>query len=360
MKKNNDSAELWNNSLNLFNNLLGKLNNSQMVPVETEGKELVETPDKNVYSFKGPSHKQGGIDVMLPENSKIYSKRVKVNGVSMADRKKNRERKKLTLNKLLDNNHSDEILKNTASRVDQANQMQDNFDTQIQTMLHMLSGSIPKEKFALGGFLSSLLKPGNISSLFGDLISTLGPSQVTHANNASNTPNINTFENFGQRGLKTLDSTSDYLRQDRDNQLKSLNMSRKSQIARNNNSARGINTLRALNMATDQNVDNTRTRINDSFARNNANLLFQKANMQNQQDRVVMEGERQRDLANRMDRDNYFTQLSADTASQGRGFQEIGKDLNSIQKSSVMSNLINQLSNFFGVDENGKLFAKKQ
>lgn len=354
-KLKDDSVNAWKKSLGLFNDLL--LASGSMVPIEAEGKEMVETPDTSVYNIKGSSHEDGGVDLTLPQGSKIYSKRVKVNGVSMADRKKAREDKRLTLEDLMSKNSSDQVLKNTYSRVKQNNAAEDDLDTQIQTMLHALN-SIPRNKYATGGFLSALLRPGNLSSIFGDLISALGPSRVTQMNRAADTPNINPFANFGQRGLQDIKNARGYLTGMRDNQMRALELSRESQIARNNNSARGINTLRALNLATDQNVDNTRARIDDSFARNNMDALFRQANMENQQDRVVMEGERQRDLADRMDKDNYYTQVAANVASQGRGFQELGRDLNDIQRSNVMANLVNHLSRFFEVDANGNIVAK--
>ena len=71
------------------------------VPVEVEGQEVGETPSGQMIDFKGPSHEQGGIDVKLPKGTEIFSKRIKVGGKTMAERKKEREKRVLSLEKLL-------------------------------------------------------------------------------------------------------------------------------------------------------------------------------------------------------------------------------------------------------------------
>ena len=67
------------------------------VPVEVEGQEVGETPSGELMEFNGPSHEAGGIPIGLPEGTEIYSKRIKVDGVSMANRKKKRENKAVSL-----------------------------------------------------------------------------------------------------------------------------------------------------------------------------------------------------------------------------------------------------------------------
>lgn len=52
-------------------------NIQDLVPVEVEGEETVQTPNGNLYEFKGRSHAQGGIDVMLEAGSKVFSEHLK-------------------------------------------------------------------------------------------------------------------------------------------------------------------------------------------------------------------------------------------------------------------------------------------
>ena len=48
------------------------------LPVEVEGGETLYTPDQELQKFEGPKHSEGGIDVNLPEGSKIFSEHLKV------------------------------------------------------------------------------------------------------------------------------------------------------------------------------------------------------------------------------------------------------------------------------------------
>ena len=49
---------------------------------------MIETPNGMVSQLKGPSHENGGIDLNIPQNSDIYSKRIKIDGKTIAQRKK--------------------------------------------------------------------------------------------------------------------------------------------------------------------------------------------------------------------------------------------------------------------------------
>ena len=89
----------------------GKVKGSQ---VEVEGKEVGELPNGQLLEFKGPSHEQGGIDAILPGGTDIFSKRISIDGVSMADRKKKREKEANRIAKRLDKNSADPVLKNTS------------------------------------------------------------------------------------------------------------------------------------------------------------------------------------------------------------------------------------------------------
>ena len=50
---------------------------TNLVPVEVEGEETVQTPDGNLYEFNGKKHSQGGIDVVLEAGSKVFSEHLK-------------------------------------------------------------------------------------------------------------------------------------------------------------------------------------------------------------------------------------------------------------------------------------------
>ena len=58
---------------NQYINALG--NNQAGGNIEVEGEEVVELPTGQVAEVKGASHEEGGVDLNVPEGTKIYSKR---------------------------------------------------------------------------------------------------------------------------------------------------------------------------------------------------------------------------------------------------------------------------------------------
>lgn len=413
---------------------------------EIEGEEAVELPNGQVFEAQGPSHEQGGIDMMLPGGSEVFSKRIKVDGVSIADRKKKREKKEFTLEEILKTNETDSFVKNSLKRTKENNEKEETLDNNIQKVVGNILNP-PTQKFAYGGptptgnpildllmqgmngmqdnqyggwgdpvtgktgeieevVLTPGIKPvkskpaglilndptisaptidsktpsvaqegfdwnsllegfdvgdlGNAIGMAGNLYSTFAPMQNTIKNRAGDTPNINAYKNFGQDGLAKLAESEKYIEQMKDEALSDLELNKAGTINRNNNSARGINTLRALNLATDSIFQNGKSDIFNNTAAQMMQLLGQEAQMENQQDQFVMRGEESRDLADRMDRDNYFSQMAEDIATKGRGIQQIGKDVNQVKQNDVMMNLINQLSQYgITVDKKGNLSYKK-
>jgi len=396
--------------------------------VEVEGEEVGQTPNGDVMQFSGPSHEAGGIPIALPEGTEIYSKRIKVDGVSMADRKKKRESKSLSLESLLEKNHTDTLLKNSLSRTKQNNELEEVNDNKIQQLVKMLmEGNGDAEQHAYGtpvgpgkrnnefstdidGFspynpnvdmayrvnedmqtiggspmstapldfnaikadgkkgsgstLDDLIggvTAGDAMGIFGNLYQAFAPARETQKNRAGDTPNINAFKDYGKDGLDVLDESKGYVNQVRDAKLKDLELSRNAAIKSSRNGARGINTSRALNLATDANINNAKSDTYSQFAQEMLGILGQEAGMKNQQDQVVMGGEQGRDLADRQDRDNFFTQTAADKAAIGEGLSKTGGNLNDIKQRKVIENLINQLSAYgITVNSSGKLSNKKK
>lgn len=418
------------------------------IPVEVEGDEVGETPYGELLKFFGPSHENGGIDVALPEGTDMYSKRIKVNGTSMADRKMKREKHQMKIESMLDDNSTDSLLKDTLSRTKSNNEMQDNKDMNIQEMIKLLLSNSQKEdsnlvdindkqKFQGGGtvfgdFLRKIfggkdkeselqydengildlsnvtfksdnasldagmldIEPvqgitdfsyddkilpgekqvesknifndllgefgdatlGDMIGLFGDATSTFGPMKNTLANRAGDTPNINAFKEFGKDGLESIDKAKGLVKGIADENLQDIELARASNVKRNRNSARGVNTQRALDVASTLGANNSATDVYSNLASQLMQLIGQEAQMENQQDQVVMSGEQQRDLADRQDRDNFFSQMAEDISTKGQGLQQIGKDINDIRERQMMMELLNQLSKY-GVtfDNKGKL-----
>lgn len=111
-----------------------------MAPVEVEGQEMAEMPNGQMMQFEGPSHEGGGIPVNLPVGTEIFSKRIKIDNKTMAQRKKDRENTEAILQKKLDKD-PDAILKNSLERVQSINAVEDQKDKSIQAILS--GGQVP-------------------------------------------------------------------------------------------------------------------------------------------------------------------------------------------------------------------------
>lgn len=211
-------------------------------------------------------------------------------------------------------------------------------------------GDTKKDSIFNKMFKGSGMTIGDMVGLGGQLYNTFAPMKNTIANRAGDTPNVNAFKEYGKDALRKMDQSKQYIKGIRDENLKNLELARTGQINRNRNTARGINTQRALDLTVDANINNTKSQIFNQFAQAMQQIYGQEALLENQQDQVVMQGEQNRDLADRQDRDNYFSQLAQDIATKGEGLQHIGKNVNEIKKRGVTQKKL---------DEQLKLYKEK-
>ena len=465
----------------------GTVNNPR---VEVEGQEVAELPNGQVGEFQGPSHEDGGIKMNLPEGTDIYSKRIKVEGKTMAERKLARERKIESLMKLIEKNPLDKTLRQTLKKIQENNTFLDEKDMLIQNTLHSYNQGIKRayggtleddededdedlndefsyadydedeeededdfyyddeeeseddyytddedyeddedeeeeeykmggtvKKFLTGGTndpddpryysksdtsnyadLSEILDPltlnilktqnindvnsvtkqvtptdsgvekssiipedkkfdlknlfGNIS--LGDAIGMAGSLKGAYtgkknilANRASDNPNINYFKNYGKEGLETLKGAKGVFQSTRDANLEDINRERTDIIKRNNNSARGINTQRALNLASDSKITDAKNKVYQDYANKLSSMLLKQSDLENQQDLRVMSGEAQRDMNDRRDKDNFYTQLGIDEQSIATGIQKFGKNLNKGLERKLNAQALSMLSKWF-------------
>ena len=118
------------------------------VPVNVEDDEVAEMPNGKVVKFKGKTHAEGGINIDLPEGTKIFSDRIGKFGKSMQERKLKREKEESKLEKLLSKRVGDKAVENTVVRRKQSLEMQEQKDLQIQGMLGQAL-----QQFAYGGIV---------------------------------------------------------------------------------------------------------------------------------------------------------------------------------------------------------------
>lgn len=207
------------------------------------------------------------------------------------------------------------------------------------------------------GFLSAT--GGDLIGMIGNLTSTFGPMKNTKEQRGSDTPNINAFADYGREGMAELDKTRGFIGQakaSRDMEIDSAELAQQKDVR---NTARGVNSMRDLSLATYQGAQKQKQASQDTYATAMANYIATKAGALNEQDKVVQAGEAQRDIADREDKDAYYSQLAQDIATKGTGLQKMGKDINATKTAKVMENLINQLSLYgLKLDKNGKLVGK--
>lgn len=200
---------------------------------------------------------------------------------------------------------------------------------------------------------------GDVLGLVGTGINTFGPYRNTQKNRAGDTANINHYKNYGESALQSIDESKNFINSMLESQINDLEMSKNSSKNSVRNSARSINTLRALENMVDSSTDKARTGVYNSFTNQMMNILNSEAQTKLNIDGTRMKGESERDLADRHDRDNYFTQLGRDIATMGTGLQHGAKHINNMKERTVQGRLLNSLYNNFQADiTSGKITPK--
>lgn len=177
--------------------------------VEIEGKERLELPNGMTMLAKGPSHENGGIPIELPVGTRVYSKRLKRDGKSMADRHEKRERQVRRAYRQVQSNPFDIAKENSLRRTVEQSQIQDIEDMQIQEQKAM------ERELKCGGKVK-MYKGGKVKMAEGGEIYQMGsgpmgipgmlaPIQATLEENAffqdqpylqGGTPVVNTFQKY--------------------------------------------------------------------------------------------------------------------------------------------------------------------
>lgn len=89
----------------------------QNVNVEAEGGEMVQLPgEATATKIEGPSHEQGGVDMTLPQNSQVYSKRIGKLDKSYSQRKEARDVAIKKLQAQLDKDPTNELVRKALER----------------------------------------------------------------------------------------------------------------------------------------------------------------------------------------------------------------------------------------------------
>lgn len=216
----------------------------------------------------------------------------------------------------------------------------------------------------LGGLLNQINQYlptiGDALSAYGAYKGMKDAQRYTLENRATDTPNINPFAEYGARALTESDNAYSYLQRMRasnNNEIQRQSVNSANQIS-NNTLSNGVRqSMLAANYA------NTLKGINDM--NNNINtqemsLMDRRSALLQDIDRMVMRGEAARDLADRQDKDAFYTNLSRNATDYATGLQHLGGMFNRHKENITNSNLLAQLSQYgFALDpKTGKLFKK--
>lgn len=383
--------------------------------IEAEGGEVVETPGGEPAELQGPKHTSGGIDMEVPQGTKIYSDQLKgADGKTMADRKKSREKKMAKLDDLLATNKGDKAISNSHERIKMSMDAEEAHDLQMQEMatqftqmqefamgtgsqeVKMSDGTGPQgytPKTFMNNFGENItdyttsnplsanaveangidlntdegntdsaeggldFTSGDITGLLGNAVSMFAPLNNTLKNRATDTVNTNPFENYGKDALATLDQEGRLLASQHDNDAQRVMKATNGAKKQSRNGASGINTMRATDLAVDLQSNDANANLSDQYAKQMMSLMSQKGSLQTNIDQVKMGGRGAADLANRQDKDAFYTQLGKDKTAIGEGLQQTGKDLNQLAQNETMMNMVNQMSKYFKFDKNNKIIA---
>lgn len=417
----------------IFNAMGGTIGGN--IPIEVEGEEVIETPDGEVGQVKGPSHEEGGVNMTVPAGTKIFSDRIQIDGKTMQERKKGRERGMARLEKLRSKNPSDNLLKATIQRTNEKYQKQEAEDMELQEALRAVqnqqfadgTGPSGVTPYMFSDVLDSIMNPkkrnttipyapgtepivadkqmstvtptinpttattkniapttpsapkitkkmmygenpdedalgiGDYVGLAGNLFNAIAPMQNTIDAAANSKPNINRFRGFGRKALETNDEAQDVASRTLANKKSEIATSFNSAIKRGRNSASSVNTSRVLDTVATMGANKAQAAAEDAFSSNLINLLGNRGNIEMKKDQMEMSGEERRDIADKQDLDNYYSNMAQNLTNFGSNVQGIGKALNVARQNKVNKNLLSQLSKHgLSFDSKGNLISKKK
>jgi hypothetical protein len=187
---------------------------------------------------------------------------------------------------------------------------------------------------------------GDLKGMQGTEMGKTLPSLMTLLNRLETPKNINFFREFGQDALRAAQEAQGLASTNKYQQLRDLKLQENAARQRGRGSARGVNTLRALDLASDMLGQQGMEQVYNNYAQQMMSLLGQKSQLENVQDQMVMQGEQNRDLADRQDIDAFYTNLAENMATASEFTQKQGRDLNVKQYNNDVLTLSSSLSKY--------------
>lgn len=196
------------------------------------------------------------------------------------------------------------------------------------------------------GRSASAYTAGDWVGMLGNAIGSVAPLVNTLNNRKNTTPNVNFFKTFGKDALEANQSAMGLVNSQKQKSMEDAKVLANTSKASARNSAQGINTQRALLSLIDKQSANNQLGVEATYAQQLMSLLGQKSSLLNQRDSAVMQGEQNRDLADRQDRDNFYTQLGRDYTNLAQGITNQGRAMNTHQQNDDITQLLSQSSKY--------------
>jgi hypothetical protein len=187
---------------------------------------------------------------------------------------------------------------------------------------------------------------GDMMGFAGTGISGLGPPITTLINRAGDTPNINPYLNYGKAGLAELEKMKGAFGTIRDKNLRDIGLKSDTQRKRARSMARSVNVLKTMEDKANAREQELTSDVYTKYAGQMAGISGNIAKAMDARDRMTMMGREKQDLADRQDRDNFFTQLNKDFGNMGKAMQKVGKDLNVKQLDKDFMNILPMMNKY--------------
>ena len=399
--------------------------------VEVEGDEVAETPTGELIEFDGPTHEEGGIPTTLPVGTDVYSDRLKIKGKTMAQRKKDREKKSAKAEALYERT-KDKAAKNALDRILAFNDSEEKKDMQIQQTIDAIS-KLPTEQKAYGGPVESLnidtaglilpqsqqlfenietpeidspielgeaiIKPrkkvvdnpivnsvdstsnestddestnsesgfqipnlfgsmtsGDVMGMLGNYMQVKGAKDYTLAERNANTPNQTFFDNYGDETLNKLADMKAGFQSALDQNNRDIDLNTSAAQSRNNNSARGINTLRAMNIATDNIAQQNKNKAYNAFMQMVGGVDGKIADTHLKIDEVQANDQKQKAQADQQDIAAFYQNMQTNAINEGKLLNSFGQAKNKYQMDATTQEVLKSIFPNFSFDPTtGKL-----
>ena len=169
---------------------------------------------------------------------------------------------------------------------------------------------------------------GDKVGMAGTGLGTAGPTLLTFLNRAGDKPHENMFANYGTEAMKSSKAAMRNLGGLKDSMMDDITLGENAAFEKNRNTTRSLNTNRALDLAAFMGGQKARRDVRADYAKQMMDAFNLDAQIGLDVDNKRATGRAMQDKGNRMDRDNFFTQLSTNLADMGKSLQETGKNMN--------------------------------